>query len=145
MGSSSISGSSGSNEKPKILFLPDWTARVCNKCNGETKAIDAYYTIFVTSLKALDPDLMKDVVVMKQSEAILSDPSNYWISVINVGRHFALDDVMGTNVHDADGVGTVIGRLMKVADIMGLEPSSIGISDNDNDTATEITLMERYF
>mmetsp|Transcript_25585 Transcript_25585/g.38262 ORF Transcript_25585/g.38262 Transcript_25585/m.38262 type:complete len:817 (-) Transcript_25585:179-2629(-) len=135
---------SQSGEKSKVLFLPDWTARVCNKCEGDTKAIDAFFTVFLSSLKALDPKLMKDVIVIKQSEAILNDPSNYWISVINVGRYFALDDVMGANINDADGVGTVIGRLMKIADVMGLEPSSIGVTDCD-DTTAETVLIERYF
>jgi len=49
----------------------------------------------VASLQALDADFMKDITILKQSETILADPSNYWISAINVGRHFALDDVMG--------------------------------------------------
>lgn len=127
-----------------ILFLPDWTARVCNKCDAETKAIDAFYTIFVAALKALDADLMKNVFILKQSEAILADPSNYWISVINVGRHFSLDDVMGSNMEDSDGVGIVIGRLMKIADVMGLGPSSIGMNDSADDSI-EMNLIDRYF
>ena len=49
----------------------------------------------MASLQAIDADFMKDITILKQSEAILADPSNYWISVINVERHFALDDVMG--------------------------------------------------
>lgn len=49
----------------------------------------------MASLQALDADFMKDITILKQSEAILAESSNYWISVINVGRHFALDDVMG--------------------------------------------------
>ena len=130
--------------KESVLFLPDWTAIVCNKCDADVKAIDAFYTVFVASLNALDADLMKDVVVMKQSEAILADPSNYWISVINVGRHFALDDVMGSNMKDADCVGIVIGRLMRIADVMGLEPASIGMSDNE-DADVEKGLIGRYF
>ncbi len=135
---------SGGVDKPKILFLPDWAARVCNACDSDVKAIDAFFTIFVTSLKGLDGELMKDVSIMKQSDAILSDPSNYWISVINAGRHFALDDVMGSNICDTDGVGAVIARLMKVADIMGLEPSTIGVAECD-DSKVEKELIERYF
>lgn len=132
------------NDKPRVLFLPDWTARVCNSCNSDVKAIDAYFTVFITSLKALEPELMNNVTIIKQSEAILTDPSNYWISVINAGRHFALDDIMGSNVCDSDGVGAVIGRLMKIADIMGLEPSSIGVSDSE-DSKIETQLIDRYF
>ena len=132
------------NDRAKVLFLPDWTARVCNKCDGDIKAIDAFFKIFVTSLQALEPELMNDVVVLHQSEAILSDPSNYWISVINAGRHFSLDDVMGSNVNDADCVGIVIGRLMKIADIMGLEPASIGTLDSE-DAKIESELIKNFF
>lgn len=138
----SLKSHDGCNEC--VLFLPDWTARVCNKCDADEKAIDAFYAVFLASLSALDPDVMKDVIIMKQSEAILSDPSNYWISVINVGRHFSLDDVMGSNMEDSDGVGIVIGRLMKIADVMGLEASSIAISD-DIDSRIEKELINRYF
>lgn len=127
-----------------VLYIPDWTARVCNCCDADTKAIDAFYTIFVTALKALDADLMEHVTVMKQSEAILMDPSNYWISVINVGRYFSLDDVMGSNVEDSDGVGIVIGRLMKIADVMGLNASSICMM-NSIDSMIERELIEKYF
>jgi Tyrosyl-tRNA synthetase len=127
-----------------VLFLPDWTARVCNRCDADVKVIDAFYTIFLAALQALDADTMKNVVVMKQSEAILQDPSNYWISVINIGRYFSLDDVMGSNVQDSDGVGIVIGRLMKIADIMGLEPGSIAM-DSSEDESIERALIERYY
>jgi len=84
----------------------------------------------VASLNALDADLMKNVVVMKQSEAILADLSNYRISVINAGRHFAL-------VKDADCVGIVTGRLMRIDDLMGLEPQE--------DADVEKGLIGRYF
>ena len=64
-------------------------------CRGEDsaddlKAIDAAYALFVGSLKALAPELMAGVTVCKQSEAILSEASDYWISVINAGRAFPL-------------------------------------------------------
>ena len=47
-----------------------------------------------------------------------SDPSNYWISVINAGRHFSLGEVMGSSMKDSEGVGKVIGRLMMIADVL---------------------------
>lgn len=133
-----------SSSRMSVLYIPDWTAKVCNCCDADIKAIDAFYAIFVTALKALDADLMEHVTVMKQSEAILMDPSNYWISVINVGRYFSLDDVMGSNVEDSDGVGIVIGRLMKIADVMGLNASSICMMDSI-DSKIERELIERYF
>ena len=116
-----------SGDKPKVLYLQDWTARVCNSCDADAKAIAAFYEIFLTSLKALDPELMATVKVILQSEAILSDPSNYWVSVINVGRHFMLNEVMGEDMKDADGVGGVIGRLMQVADVVGVDPASVAL------------------
>ena len=130
---------------PLVLFLSDWTARVCNAIDADAKAIDAYYTVLLTSLKSLDADLMANVSVIRQSDAILSDPSNYWISVINVGRHFMLDDVMGDTLQDNDCVGNVIGRLMLVGDVMGLEPASIALPARSAESATVHTLIGRYF
>lgn len=127
-----------------VLFIPDWTARVCNYCDADLKAIDAYYTVLVTSLRALDPLLMHKVVIVKQSESILLDPSNYWISVINVGRFFSLDEIMGSSMQDSDGVGIVVGRLMKIADVMGLGSSSIAMLDSSN-SSIERDLIAKYF
>jgi len=59
-----------------------------------------------------------------QSEAILTDPSNYWISVINVGRKFPLCRILSideTNSH----VSHVISSLMHVADVMGTSAAHI--------------------
>ena len=128
-----------------VLFLSDWTAKVCNAIDADAKAIDAYYTILLTSLKSLDAELMARVSVIRQSDAILADPSNYWISVINVGRHFMLDDVMGDTLQDNDCVGNVIGRLMLVGDVMGLEPASIALPARSAESATIHTLIGRYF
>jgi hypothetical protein len=89
--------------KPCVLFLPDWMARVCNACDGEDKDIRMYFGVLLAALRSLDAPLMESVNVIYQSEAILNNPSDYWISVINVGRHFMLNDVMGQDVVDADG------------------------------------------
>jgi len=132
-------------DKAIVLFLSDWTAKVCNSCDAEDKAIDAYFTVLLSSLRALDPELMEKVSIIKQSEAILADPSNYWISVINVGRHFTLDDVMGPNMKDSDGVGNVIGRLMLIGDIMGLEPASIALPARDPDSDLLSDLIGRFY
>lgn len=116
--------------QPRVLMLSDWSAQVSSACDGDLKSITAYYTIFVTSLKALCPDTMGKVQIILQSDAILSDPSNYWISVINAGRHFTLRDVMGS-MTDSDPVGWVIARLMMVADVAGVEPKSVALLEGD--------------
>jgi tyrosyl-tRNA synthetase len=123
---------------PKVLMLMDWTARVNSALDADPKMISAYYAVMLTSLRALDKQLngeenslMKDVTVLLQSDAILKDPSSYWISVINAGRYFPLDTVMGANIglgegmKDSEQVGVVIGRLMMVADVLAVNPKSI--------------------
>lgn len=132
-----------SSNVPKVLFLSDWMARVTNSCDADVKAIAAYYTILLASLAAWNPELMASTNIIYQSEAILADPSNYWISVINVGRHFMLNQVMGPDMKDSDGVGIVIGRLMMVADVMGLSPSSVALP-NTAAATVEKALIETF-
>ena len=73
----------------RVLWLGDWSALSLNCVSGgkttddDLKAICAAQDLLVGCLRALDPQLMAGVVVRRQSEAILSDPSNYWISVID--------------------------------------------------------------
>jgi hypothetical protein len=74
--------------------------------DGDTKTIAASFTQLVEAVKALDEVTrstpgglaaagtappMTEVEVVFQSEAILSNPSDYWISVINVGRQLKLN------------------------------------------------------
>mmetsp|Transcript_22161 Transcript_22161/g.53682 ORF Transcript_22161/g.53682 Transcript_22161/m.53682 type:complete len:825 (+) Transcript_22161:180-2654(+) len=135
---------------PKVLMLPDWTARVNNALDADPKLITAYHSLLLASLRALDSYLhgdegvMKDVTIITQSEAILKDPSNYWISVINAGRHFALDEVMGMGIaglgeeagmKDSECVGKVIGRLMLIADVLAVNPKSIALDAVDTESA----------
>ena len=129
---------------PRVLLLSDWTARVCNSCMADTKVISAFYTILVETLQTLDPSLMEKTQILFQSEAILADPSDYWISVINVGRFFMLNEVMGSSIVDSDGVGGVIGRLMRVADVAGVEPKSITLSQGEASTV-EQGLVTKFF
>lgn len=134
--------------RPCVLMLLDWSARVINACEADTTGIAAYYTILITSLRALDSATMEKVQIVFQSEAILTDPSNYWISVINVGRHFMLNDVMGPDMADSEGVGSVISRLMKVADVAGVEPASVGLLVRPNEESTsaiESKLITEFF
>lgn len=140
---SQLRQSTGS-DRPAVLFLSDWSARVLNNCNADQKAIAAYYDVLIASLKALDAPLMENVQIVFQSEAILADSSNYWISVINTGRHFMLNDVMGSSMRDSEGVGAVIARLMRVADVAGVEPTSLAM-DNSESSKIESGLVAGFF
>ena len=130
---------------PAVLYLSDWSARVCNACDAEQKAINAYYNVFTASLMALDPVTMAKVQILYQSEAILADPSNYWISVINVGRQFMLDDVMGPEMTDSDGAGWVVARLMKTADVAGVEPASVAFVEGTAESVVMEKLLSSFF
>ena len=131
-------------DAPRVLLLSDWTARVCNAVGADVKTITAFYQIFLACCQALDPPLMEKVHVVWQSEAILADPSNYWISVINTGRHFMLDKVMGSGMKDSDGVGHVIGRLMMVADVAAVEPASMALPPGEASTI-EADMIAEFF
>jgi len=140
---SQLRQSTGS-DRPAVLFLSDWSARVLNNCNADQKAIAAYYDVLIASLKALDAPLMENVQIVFQSEAILADSSNYWISVINTGRHFMLNDVMRSSMRDSEGVGAVIARLMRVADVAGVEPTSLAM-DSSESSKIESGLVAGFF
>lgn len=131
---------SAGGDDAKVLMLMDWTAKVNSALDSDAKVISAYYSVLLSSLRALDKhfngdenSIMKNVTIVLQSEAILRDPSNYWISVINAGRHFSLDAVMGAGIglgegmKDSEGVGVVIGRLMMVADVLAVNPKSVAL------------------
>jgi tyrosyl-tRNA synthetase len=159
-GGADAGGSAISSTAPVVLMLLDWTARVNSSLDADPKLISAYYAVLLSALRALDDhlhggDTMQNVTVVMQSEAILRDPSNYWISVINAGRHFSLDEVMmgGANnvggkgsMRDSEGVGKVIGRLMMIADVLAVNPNSIALleasgGDGDDDAAKGIGNM----
>jgi tyrosyl-tRNA synthetase len=135
--------------RPKVLLLSDWSAVVCNACQADPKAIRNSYQVLLTAIRALDSaesnPVMKDTTVVWQSEAILKDPSNYWISVINVGRHFMLDDVMGDTLVDSDGVGMIIARLMLVGDVAGVEPASLSLLDRDGSAAVAQKMVTEFY
>jgi tyrosyl-tRNA synthetase len=107
-----------------VLWLPDWTSFVLNKCGGDKKVIEACYSMLVEALAAVAPDTMARVTVMSQSEAILRDPSNYWISVINVGRFFQLQRVREVDETN-EYAGQVIAALMHVGDVLAMAPASL--------------------
>ena len=132
------------NGNPCVLFLSDWTGRVCNACDGADKDIRMYFVVLLAALRTLDAQLMESVTVIYQSEAILSNPSDYWISVINVGRHFMLNDVMGDDLVDADGAGVIVARLMRVADVLGVSPKTVSLNMSSA-SKVEGNLVTRFY
>lgn len=136
--------------RPKVLYLPDWAAAVCNAVDADVKVIGAYFSVLLAAVRALDDrsgkGVMANVTVLRQSEAVLADPSGYWIAVINAGRHFSLDDVQGGMV-DSEGVGKVIARLMAVSDVLAVGPHSVSFaSDADaNAEPVESMLLRRFY
>jgi len=132
------------NAPAKVLFLSDWNARVLSSCDADEKAINAYFTVLMKSLKTIAPSVMESVLVVKQSELILSDPSNYWISVINVGRTFNLN-VLQEGFEDSDAVGNVISRMMTLADLSSLNAKSVSYVDTDKNSAIMSKVISEYF
>ena len=84
---------------------------------------------------------MERVLVVKQSEAILSDPSGYWISVINVGRLFHLNDIREVDEANATA-GQVISTMMHVGDVLAANPATICCSPSQ-ETAHQLAV--RYY
>eukprot|EP00854_Cymbomonas_tetramitiformis_P012860 gene12860-15198_t len=121
-------------EHAVVLWIADWSAIAHGCMNGDIKSIRASFTVLLASLqavwaagsfKALAPEVMCNVKVMMQSEAILTNPSDYWISVINVGRHFDLNDIAESVDPSNEGAGKIIATLMHVADVMGCGASVV--------------------
>jgi hypothetical protein len=85
------------SDKQAVLWLSDWSAMVLSCFDGDMKTIKAAYVFMVEALRGLDLKLggdgLKNVKVMFQSESILIGPSEYWISVINVGRALKVREV----------------------------------------------------
>eukprot|EP00299_Pterocystis_sp_00344_P017149 c8603_g1_i2.p1 GENE.c8603_g1_i2~~c8603_g1_i2.p1 ORF type:complete len:698 (+),score=172.51 c8603_g1_i2:196-2094(+) len=112
-----------------VLWLPDWRSFVLNSLT-DVKLIDAAATLFVEALQALAPELLSRVLVLRESEAMLKDPGNYWISVINVGRKFSVNRVQQIDEAN-DQAGHIIGCLMHVADVLSIGAKSIYCSSNE--------------
>jgi tyrosyl-tRNA synthetase len=128
----------------RVLFLSDWSATVASACDADPKVLNANFNYLLKSLKAIAPEVMEGVVIVKQSEAILVDPSMYWISVINVGRFFNLNTVQ-EGYEDSKAVGHVIARLMLVADALSMSPKSISFIVQDEMAAIEANIIVKYF
>mmetsp|Transcript_10487 Transcript_10487/g.33533 ORF Transcript_10487/g.33533 Transcript_10487/m.33533 type:complete len:800 (-) Transcript_10487:352-2751(-) len=131
-----------------VLYLPDLNAIALN-CFGEDKkrkatdCIAAAYAIFLAALGAFE-GVLAGVRVLRQSEAMLMDPSDYWVSVINVGRRFQLD-----RVHEAVGleegrVGAIVAALMHVGDVLALAPRCLVTPEGPAGFAAQHELAVEY-
>mmetsp|Transcript_38174 Transcript_38174/g.87333 ORF Transcript_38174/g.87333 Transcript_38174/m.87333 type:complete len:757 (-) Transcript_38174:206-2476(-) len=110
----------------KVLWLPDWSA-FCLNCLGggktpadDLRAIGAFNELFVAGLRALAPALMAEVKLVVQSQVLLTNPSDYWISVINAGRAFQLSRVLHAVGEPSPDAGHVLAALMHVADVLAV-------------------------
>mmetsp|Transcript_18149 Transcript_18149/g.30326 ORF Transcript_18149/g.30326 Transcript_18149/m.30326 type:complete len:888 (-) Transcript_18149:351-3014(-) len=107
-----------------VLWLADWSAFCLGCLTGgkaaadDLKAINAAYSVLLGAMRALSPDLMGNVRVIKQSEVVLDNPSDYWISVINVGRAFPLSALRSAHrrldrlPHDKDALDELLKAAM---------------------------------
>ncbi len=126
-----------------VLLLSDWSACVLSACDADVKAINAYFTVLVKSLAAVDDEFMKGVTVVRQSDMILKDPSNYWIAAINCGRAMNLDVVQAGH-NDESRVGIVINRLMMAADAVCIAPKSVGVIGGSEGFG-DVAVVKAYF
>jgi len=113
-----------------ILWVRDWSSFCCNKLGGDKKVIASAYSLLVAALHAVAPALMAKVRVVYQGQAILANSSDYWISVINVGRKFPLNRVREVNREDKHA-SQVISALMHVADVLATGATTISCLECD--------------
>lgn len=105
-----------------VLWLEDWTAGTLGRVGGSPACIKSYYELFLFGLRTLAPALMEKVKVCWQGEAILSGPSEYWISVINAGRRSSVETVRSLLPHgeSLEYASQVLASLMHVGDVFAL-------------------------
>ena len=138
-----------------ILWIPDWSTRVLSTCGADPNPskhienVDASIKLFLSALTSVDATstkslgmkktTMESVKIIRQSEAILSDPSGYWISVINVGRLFQLEDIQSVDPA-TDTAGQVISTMMYVGDVLALAPQHICVSTEHQRLLAELSV-----
>jgi tyrosyl-tRNA synthetase len=106
-----------------VLVLPDWTAYAKTEAGGEEKDIAAAIELHELLFKALG--LSGAVQVLRQSEFILNNPNNYWLSVIAAGRRFSLSDIETALGGSAADAGHVMASLMYLADVATLRATEV--------------------
>eukprot|EP00746_Dinoflagellata_sp_MGD_P003524 gnl/MRDRNA2_/MRDRNA2_106841_c0_seq1.p1 gnl/MRDRNA2_/MRDRNA2_106841_c0~~gnl/MRDRNA2_/MRDRNA2_106841_c0_seq1.p1 ORF type:complete len:756 (+),score=177.31 gnl/MRDRNA2_/MRDRNA2_106841_c0_seq1:321-2270(+) len=105
-----------------VLWLEDWSAFCLNRLGASKEAIKAYYDLLLHGLQSQDPGVMKGVRVIWQADTVLTEPSGYWISVINAGRRCNLQQVSNAlpSGEQLDNAGKVVATLMHVGDCLSL-------------------------
>jgi len=105
-----------------ILWLEDWSARALGRLGSSEDCISGFYELLLHGLRTLAPELMQRVRVVWQGEAILSGPSEYWISVINAGRWASIEDIRTAlpEGEQLEYASQVVTSLMHVGDILAL-------------------------
>jgi len=105
-----------------VLWLGDWSAKAAGCLGASEAGIKAFYDVLLFGLRALAPETMQGVRVLWQGEAILSDPSAYWISVINAGRRCSLEAIRAAlpSGESLEYASQVIFALMHVGDALAL-------------------------
>jgi len=111
-----------------VLYIPDLDAIACGAFAGDkklkaTECIAAYYEVFQAALESVGA--LEGVEVLRQSEVMLLDPSEYWVSVINVGRHFQLQEVVDAVNPEESQAGPVLAALMHVGSMLTLAPKAV--------------------
>ena len=111
-----------------VLFIEDLCAIARDRLPGDKKistveCLKVYYEMFIAALITTGV-LEQGVTVLKQSETMLEDPSDYWLSVINVGRAFSLQTVLDAYENETQA-GGVVSALMHVGNVLMLAPKKI--------------------
>ena len=105
-----------------ILLQKDWSAFSANDCGGQEKDIDAvleYNARLLSRCFSLPSQKLK---IVKESELILSNPNEYWLTVIAAGRFFPLSSVEEA-FEATPSAGGVVSALMHAADMKLLKAS----------------------
>ena len=121
-----------------LVYCSDWSAIALDAAGADAKGVAACHRRYVRAVRALAdmyrPGSAARIQTAAQSEVILARPSDYWIDVIDAGRHFRLADVQtaaGQGDDEGERVGAVIAALMRCADLAAAD-ATIVLDDGDD-------------
>jgi len=123
-----------------VLWLGDWSAMALGSLGASQARIKNFYELLVLALRAVAPEMMQSVRIYWQGEAILSDPSAYWISVINAGRRCPLEKIRAALPADEtlEYASQVIFALMHVGDALALTGAEgLTLCSDDRDASLD--------